>query len=95
MFPFKEEKLSEQLIVREFRPDVPTEELVWHRDREDRLVEVIEPGGWWFQIDDELPQPLQKGSKHFIKACTWHRVIRTAQTTGTLVVKIQKLTGPF
>lgn len=48
MFPFKETKLAEQLYLREFATDTDCNELVWHRDKEDRLVQIIQSDDWWF-----------------------------------------------
>lgn len=87
-FPFNEEIISETVVVRRFEPTTPSDELVWHRDHEDRMVEVLEPGGWLLQQEDQLPLQLEKGAKIFLKAEEWHRVIRG---DNALVVKIVKL----
>ena len=43
MFPFKEEVLETSktytLVKREFDNNLTSEELIWHRDREDRDIE--------------------------------------------------------
>ncbi len=85
-FPFKETSLGSDEYIREFSKDVDSHELEWHRDREDRIVEVIENDGWEVQIDDQLPKLLK--DKLFIPKETYHRVIKG---NGKLIVKIVKL----
>jgi hypothetical protein len=74
-YPFQQETIDEKLI-RTFDTDVQDLELVWHQDHKDRLVEIIEPGGWSFQAENELPNKLEKGQKYFIPKLVWHRVIK-------------------
>lgn len=87
--PFKERKLADGRFARLFEANVDDAELGWHRDREDRVVEVIQGGGWSFQADNELPRPLREGDVIEIPALEWHRVIRGQ---GSLVVAVKKLT---
>ena len=74
-YPFQQETQDEKLI-RTFETDVQDLELVWHQDPKDRLVEIVEPGGWGFQLENELPNKLEKGQKYFIPKLVWHRVIK-------------------
>lgn len=60
-------------------------ELVWHRDREDRLVESTHNTDWKFQFDNEIPESLN--NEIFIKKGDWHRVIKG---TGDLEIKVIK-----
>jgi hypothetical protein len=84
--PYKEIQISENKKLRFFHSDTLNEsELEWHRDREDRLVEIIEANGWSFQYDNELPFSLQEGDKLFIPKNHFHRVIKG---NGDLVVEI-------
>ena len=73
--PYKQIKEGEK-IVRTFSNEVSEDELVWHRDREDRLIEVIKSGGWCLQLDEEMPTTLVEGSEYFIPKETFHRVIK-------------------
>tara|TARA_A100001515_G_scaffold144530_1_gene148895 strand:- start:1681 stop:1962 length:282 start_codon:yes stop_codon:yes gene_type:complete len=88
-FPFKEVG-SDGKLIRTFDADVLDEELVWHRDREDRLVKVVEVDGWGFQRDNELPLPLHEGQEIYIPKMSWHRVIKGQ---GKLVVEIYENTS--
>ena len=54
--PYTDLKVTPQCIVREFDQEIDPVELLWHRDDEDRVVEVLECGeGWKFQYDNDLP----------------------------------------
>lgn len=86
-FPFEEIKEGE-FFVREFSKDVLSEELVWHRDREDRYVKIVQAGGWLFQMDNELPVELKNNQEIFIPKLTWHRVKRGSEN---LIIKIKKV----
>jgi quercetin dioxygenase-like cupin family protein len=73
--PFEQETIGDKRL-RTFSPDVDDEELKWHRDRENRLVEVLEGNDWFLQMDDELPQRLVIGQKYYIPEGVYHRVIK-------------------
>jgi hypothetical protein len=74
-FPFSQVEKDGKKI-RTFKKDVDTEELVWHRDREDRLVEVLEGDGWELQLDNELPKKMKPGDTFIIPEGVYHRVKR-------------------
>lgn len=88
MLPFKQEKLNNNTFIRTFSKDVLSEELVWHRDRENRSVEVLEGENWEIQLEDRLPEQLKVGQTYIIPAYTFHRVKRG---TSDLVLKIEEL----
>jgi len=71
------------LIVRTFSQNIDEEELVWHRDKQDRQVTILEETDWQFQFDNELPQVLK--NTIFIPKNTYHRLIKG---TGELNVHI-------
>jgi len=79
--PYKEEE-----EIRYFSSELTEDDLVWHKDREDRIVEVIENTDWQFQFDNQLPQQLK--SRLFIPKETYHRIITG---TGDLKIKVVKL----
>ena len=85
--PFEESIVGESRI-RTFNKDVLTEELVWHRDKEDRLVEIIEGNGWELQLDNELPVKMNDGDSFIIPEGVYHRVKRGSDK---LVIKITAL----
>jgi ribosomal protein L37E len=87
MKPYKEKIINESTVIRKFSKDVLVENLVWHRDREDRIVEVISGTGWQIQYDNELPEGLIPGCSYYIFENGWHRVIKG---DDDLIVKIIK-----
>ncbi len=85
-FPFKQRK-SGSILIREFKKDVNSSELVWHRDRADREVFVKSGTGWMIQFENRLPTPLEAGDSCFIPKNTYHRVIKGSTN---LVVEIKE-----
>jgi hypothetical protein len=81
---------SDNESVRTFDSNVNSSELVWHRDRENRLVKVLEGEGWQFQYDDELPFMLKEGDELFIEKMTYHRLLKGK---SKLKVQIEKNYG--
>lgn len=84
--PFDQEVI-ENFKIRTFNKNVPTEELKWHFDDQDREVTILESNGWMFQLDNEIPKLLKEGEKLFIPKGIYHRVIKGS---GNLKVKIQE-----
>ena len=76
MKPYKDKQLTETSKIRVFKSDVDSGELQWHRDREDRLVEVMEGNGWKFQLDNQLPINLTEGQVLLIPQGTYHRIFK-------------------
>lgn len=62
--------------IRTFDPTQDDEEFVWHRDMEDREIEVLEGEGWQFQVQDCLPWLLKKGMVFKIESKEYHRLIK-------------------
>lgn len=83
--PFKE-RVDGNVHVRKFSSDVNDDELVWHRDKEDRIIEIVQNDGWLFQYDNELPFIMEES--FFVPKNTFHRVIKG---DGDLIVKVKKL----
>lgn len=83
--PFEEEKKGDY-VLRTFSEGVDDKELVWHRDRETRVVKSIKETDWMIQIDNELPKTLNETV--YIPKGVYHRVIKGK---GDLNVKILKI----
>ncbi len=83
-FPF-EEKIVGNKKLRTFSPNVDDGELKWHRDRENRLVEVLEGEDWYLQMDNEFPKKLVVGEKYYIPEGVYHRVIKGNQELKVLI----------
>ncbi len=85
MKPYIERILRENVKARLFPKDTLEENLVWHRDENNRIVEVVHSEGWLFQRDNEVPILLKDGDILKIEANEWHRIIKGS---GGLVLKI-------
>ena len=83
MKPYKDE-IKEGFVERVFSEDIDEIELMWHRDGEDREVEVIGKSDWMIQMDNELPKVLE--GKIHIPEGVYHRVIKGS---GDLKIKIK------
>jgi len=70
--------------IRNFTTDVQELDLVWHQDREDRTIEVLEGEGWKFQKDNEIPVGMNVGDRIFIAEGEIHRVLK-----GTTDLKVK------
>ena len=85
MTPYTDIEVTDKYIIREFNENIDPIELLWHRDDEDRTVEILGETDWKLQLDNQLPTSLNKSiciPKH-----EWHRVIKG---TETLKLKIYK-----
>ena len=87
-FPFSHKEVSKNTFIRKFSKDVSKDDLVWHRDKESREVEVLSGKDWKFQREDLLPVSLNVGDKIFIKKNEWHRILKGS---SDLVLKINFL----
>ncbi len=85
MLPFQETKLSDNEFIRVFNQDTDSGEFMWHRDREDRIIESIDDTDWMIQIDNELPKKIN--SEVFIPMGVYHRLIKGS---GNLEIKLKK-----
>ena len=82
-----DDKYIDGKIIRTFESFIHEDELIWHRDKKNRLVRVIKGSGWQFQYDNELPKPLDVGDSLYIEKDTYHRLIKG---DGTLVLEIKE-----
>lgn len=86
MLPFKENKITDNISIREFSQNTDSGEFMWHRDREDRIVNSIYPTDWKIQIDNELPIIIDHDI--FIPKGIYHRLIKG---TGNLNILLKKI----
>ena len=86
MLPFQENKISDNTFIRVFSQNTDSGEFMWHRDREDRIIESIESTDWKIQIDNELPKSIE--GEVFIPMGVYHRLIKG---TNDLKIKLVKL----
>lgn len=84
--PFLENRISEDESIRTFDKNTNENELKWHIDGEDRIVESIHKTDWMIQLDNNIPQRFEGKIK--IKEGVYHRLIKG---TNDLQLKIKKL----
>ena len=85
ILPFQETKINDNMFIREFCQDTDSGEFMWHRDREDRVVESIGDTDWMLQLDDELPKRIE--GEMIIPMGVYHRLIKG---TGDLKIRLTK-----
>lgn len=86
--PYENLEVTDKYIIRRFSQDTDAEDLLWHRDRENRLIEHVSGTGWKFQYDNELPILIEPNHAIDIPAGEWHRIHRG---TDDLIIKINLL----
>jgi hypothetical protein len=85
MTPYTDIEVTDKYIIREFNENIDPIELLWHRDDEDRTIEILGETNWKIQLDNELPTSLNQPI--FIPRHHFHRVIKG---DGNLRLKIHK-----
>lgn len=84
--PFVEQKISDDQYIRHFSKNIDSDEMTWHRDKEDRIVEPLNENDWYYQLDNELPIKIDR--KIVVPKFMFHRAIKG---TTDLNIKITKL----
>lgn len=77
-------------VIRTFSVLKEDSQYVWHRDDEDRLVEVLDGNGWQFQWDNCLPWLLKPGMEFRINANEYHRIIKGVDDLKIRITPINK-----
>ena len=83
MTPYTDIEVTDKYIIREFNENIDPIELLWHRDNEDRTLEILGETDWKLQLDNSLPTSLNE--QIHIPKHMWHRVIKG---NGNLRLKI-------
>jgi len=83
--PYIDIEVTDKYIIREFNENIDPIELMWHRDNEDRVVEIIGKTDWKIQLDNQLPTSINESIS--IPKHMYHRLIKG---TGNLKLKIHK-----
>jgi quercetin dioxygenase-like cupin family protein len=74
--PYTDTRISENAWIRTFDPSVTdSEEYVWHRDENDRIVTVLEGDGWQFQFDDDIPKIINRNETIIVPKMVYHRLL--------------------
>jgi hypothetical protein len=83
--PYKDLEVTNEYIIREFDENIDPIELKWHRDNENRVVEIVGKTDWKLQLENQLPVSINQPIS--IPKGEWHRVIKG---NGKLTLKIIK-----
>jgi len=78
---------SEAKGFRIFSANVDPDDLVWHRDEEDREILIVSGDNWKIQFDNQIPKSLEMGKIYHIKKEAWHRIIKGS---SDLIIKIKR-----
>jgi len=87
VLPFEEEQINDNIFVRTFSADVDEMDLIWHTDKENRFIKVLEGNGWQFQYDEDLPFEMTDGLGFPVMKGQIHRVIKGV---GPLKIELHK-----
>jgi hypothetical protein len=85
MNPYIDLNKSENEIIRTFSNDINSDDLLWHRDQEDRLITPIGKTDWKIQLDNKLPMEINEPI--FIEKLTWHRLIKGNEDLKIIINK--------
>jgi hypothetical protein len=80
--PYEELLRTGSFALRQFSVDTNEQELVWHRDRENRLLQADEDTDWLIQLEDELPKSI---NGTFIPKGVYHRLIKGTTSLRIIV----------
>ena len=83
--PYNDLEVTNEYIIREFDENIDPIELKWHRDNENRVVEIVGKTDWKLQLENQLPVSMNQSIS--IPKGEWHRVIKG---NGKLTLKIIK-----
>ena len=87
MNPYTEEQTDTNTYIRTFSADTLETDLIWHLDREDRVIEATHYTDWKFQFDDELPVSLN--NLITIPKNTFHRIIKGTDDCTIRITKYE------
>jgi len=86
ILPFNEKEISNNVFIREFSQNINSQDLTWHIDPEDRIIEPLYETDWLFQFDNELPIRIFEQIR--IPKGVYHRIIKGSDN---LVIRVIKL----
>ena len=86
-FPFEEKQIDQFNFIRTFSAGVDEMDLIWHADKENRIITVLEGNKWKFQFDEQLPFEMLDGIDIIIPKGIIHRIIKG---NGPLKIKVYK-----
>lgn len=76
---------TNNIFVRTFLSTLDHDDLIWHRDATDRILQILQSTKWFLIIEGCYPTELVTGSKYYIPANTYHRL---KKGYGDLIIQI-------
>jgi hypothetical protein len=95
MRPYNDVRINKGTLLREFNSRVDDIEYTWHRDEDDRIIEVFSGAGWQLQLDNQLPVLLEAGREYHIPAGVWHRLHKGIDNLTILITEGKKSKPDF
>jgi hypothetical protein len=90
MRPYNDVRINKGTLLREFNSRVDDIEYTWHRDEDDRIIEVFSGAGWQLQLDNQLPVLLESGYEYHVPAGVWHRLHKGFDNLTVLISEGKK-----
>ena len=88
--PYQEIK-NKNIIQRIFPNTVDEFDLIWHRDKKNRILTVLEGIDWFIQMENMLPQKMEKDKTFYIKAECFHRLIKGKNDLKIEIIEIDNI----
>lgn len=75
-------------FIRTFDENLIDHELIWHRDKKNREITVLNGMNWKFQYDNSLPFILKIGDRIHVPAETYHRLIKGTTALSLKIIEL-------
>lgn len=85
---YNDTKLCGNAFIREFNKNINPQEFIWYKDKYNRIIIPLEENDWFIQLDNELPQNINK--KIFIQKETFHRLIKGKTNLKIKILELKK-----
>ena len=89
--PYQDQTINKNSFYRTFKEDISNNELVWHRDHNNRRVTIVRGRGWYLQMDNSLPVELKETRTYHIPKETYHRLIRSPGAEDLVLEVVENL----
>lgn len=81
------DKEYKDYIIRTFDESIDLINLMWHRDKCDRIIKAINNTDWLIQLDNEYPKSFNEET--FIPKETYHRLIKGTKSCKIKIINIE------
>jgi len=88
--PYEQLK-HDEFIIRTFDINTNDDELVWHRDKSNRIIIPVEGEDWQFQFDNELPITIRTFNTIIIDKNKYHRIIKGSTNLKIYILEYSEI----